>query len=161
MTLRTAARRLEHDQLRSSPIREIMKLTDRKNILAMGLDPDEVISFAGGWVNHTAPDELRESYRAAAEDPGLFHELGAYSPTRGLPSLRRALIEYDRAVYGTEGLADEHLLVGEHRFTSEQLGRLVEYVDRGGMPRWEDERRERFFFLATNISLNSEYSSIE
>jgi aspartate/methionine/tyrosine aminotransferase len=113
MTLRTAARRLEHDQLRSSPIREIMKLTDRKNILAMGLDPDDVISFAGGWVNHAAPEGLRESYRAVADDPSLFHELGAYSPTRGLPTLRQALLEYDRAVYGTEGLADEHLLVGQ------------------------------------------------
>jgi aspartate/methionine/tyrosine aminotransferase len=90
-----------------------MKLTDRRNIVAMGLDPDEVISFAGGWVNHRSPDGLRAEYSAIAGDERLFHELGAYSPTRGLPRLRDALLSLDRAFYGTEGLADEHLIVGQ------------------------------------------------
>jgi aspartate/methionine/tyrosine aminotransferase len=106
------ARRLRDGQLKRSPIREIMKLADRRNIEAMGLDPDDVISFAGGWVNHRAPEGLRREYRVIADDPGLFHELGAYSPTRGLRSLRSALLELDRALYDTPGLADEHLLVG-------------------------------------------------
>jgi aspartate/methionine/tyrosine aminotransferase len=106
------ARRLREGQLKKSPIREIMKLADRRNIVAMGLDPDDVISFAGGWVNHEAPAALRERYAAVADDPTLFHELGAYSPTRGLPRLRSALVDVDRAFYGTEGLADENLLVG-------------------------------------------------
>lgn len=106
------ARRLREGQLRKSPIREIMKLADRRNIEAMGLDPDDVISFAGGWVNHRAPDRLRREYAAIAEDPELFHELGAYSPTRGLPRLRDALRAVDAALYGTPGLTDEHLLVG-------------------------------------------------
>ena len=97
---------------RSRPIREIMKLADRRNIEAMGLDPDDVISFAGGWVNHEAPDALRSEYAAVADDPTLFHELGAYSPTRGLPRLREALLSVDAALYGTSGLADEHLIVG-------------------------------------------------
>jgi aspartate/methionine/tyrosine aminotransferase len=107
------ARRLLEGQLKKSPIREIMKLTDRRNIVAMGLDPDEVISFAGGWVNHRSPDGLRAEYSAIAGDERLFHELGAYSPTRGLPRLRDALLSLDRAFYGTEGLADEHLIVGQ------------------------------------------------
>ncbi len=89
-----------------------MKLADRRNIVEMGLDPDDVISFAGGWVNHAAPDALRAQYAAVADDRALFHELGAYSPTRGLPKMRDALLAVDAALYGTEGLADEHLLVG-------------------------------------------------
>jgi len=89
-----------------------MKLADRRNIVAMGLDPDDVISFAGGWVNHRAPEALRDEYRAVAEDPVLFHELGAYSPTRGLPRLRETLVRVDAELYGTESLADEHILVG-------------------------------------------------
>lgn len=89
-----------------------MKLADRRNIVAMGLDPDDVISFAGGWVNHHAPEALREEYAKIAGDESLFHELGAYSPTRGLPRLRDALIAVDRELYGTAGLSDEHLLVG-------------------------------------------------
>lgn len=106
------ARRLREGQLKKSPIREIMKLADRRNIVAMGLDPDDVISFAGGWVNHEAPGTLRSEYARVANDPGLFHELGAYSPTRGLPALRDQLVAVDQAFYGTVGLADEHLLVG-------------------------------------------------
>lgn len=106
------ARRLREGQLKQSPIREIMKLADRRNIVAMGLDPDDVISFAGGWVNHEAPEALRREYARIADDPRLFHELGAYSPTRGLPRLRDALVRVDDELYGTEGLADEHILVG-------------------------------------------------
>jgi aspartate/methionine/tyrosine aminotransferase len=107
------AARLRQGTLKKSPIREIMKLADRQNIVAMGLDPADVISFAGGWVNHEAPEGLRDEYRNVADDPKLFHELGAYSPTRGLPALRTALIDADRALYGTPGLADEHLIVGQ------------------------------------------------
>jgi aspartate/methionine/tyrosine aminotransferase len=113
MTTPPVATRLREGQLKKSPIREIMKLADRRNIEAMGLDPDEVISFAGGWVNHAAPDGLRAQYARIADDPSLFHQLGAYSPTRGLPILREALLAVDRAFYGTEGLSDEHLLVGQ------------------------------------------------
>lgn len=107
------SKRLRDGQLKKSPIREIMKLADRRNIEALGLDPDDVVSFAGGWVNHEAPDALRDEYRRVAEDSRLFHELGAYSPTRGLPKLREALLEADRAFHGTRGLADENLIVGQ------------------------------------------------
>lgn len=113
MSTPAVARRLREGQLKKSPIREIMKLADRRNIVAMGLDPDDVISFAGGWVNHEAPTALRHQYAAVADDASLFHELGAYSPTRGLPRLRDALLAVDREFYGTTGLTDEHLLVGQ------------------------------------------------
>ena len=87
------AARLREGALAQSPIREIMKLADRKNIIGLGLDPELVISFAGGWVNHRAPEPLRAQYQWIADDPNLFHELGAYAPTRGLPELREALAD--------------------------------------------------------------------
>jgi len=105
--------RLRDPKLKQSPIREIMKLADPQNIIALGLDPDDVISFAGGWVNHRAPEALRAEYQKVSDDAGLFHELGAYAPTRGLPELRQALVSADQALYGTDGLADEHILVGQ------------------------------------------------
>lgn len=113
MTAPPVSTRLREGQLKRSPIREIMKLAERKNIVELGLDPDEVISFAGGWVNHEAPEGLRHQYTRIAEDPGLFHQLGAYSPTRGLPQLREALIDADRAFFSTPGLTDEHIIVGQ------------------------------------------------
>lgn len=105
--------RLREGQLKKSPIREIMKLADRRNIEALGLDPDDVVSFAGGWVNHEAPPALRDEYRRIADDADLFHELGAYAPTRGLPKLRDALLAADRASYGTRDLSDENLIIGQ------------------------------------------------
>jgi len=113
MTTPPVAKRLREGQLKQSAIREIMKLADRRNIIAMGLDPDDVISFAGGWVNHRAPEGLRRAYQEVADDADLFHGLGAYSPTRGLPALREALVAADRAFQGTKGLADENILVGQ------------------------------------------------
>ncbi len=46
----------------SSPIRRIMEMASPANLVKMGLDPNDVISFAGGWVNHLAPEELRQEY---------------------------------------------------------------------------------------------------
>jgi aspartate/methionine/tyrosine aminotransferase len=109
----TVSARLRDGKLAQSPIREILKLADRQSIIRLGLDPDDIISFAGGWVNHSAPEALRAQYQRVADDVGLFHELGAYSPTRGLPELREALVRVDQVLYGTEGLSDEHVLVGQ------------------------------------------------
>ncbi|MDX1388951.1 MAG: aminotransferase class I/II-fold pyridoxal phosphate-dependent enzyme, partial [Acidobacteriota bacterium] len=63
-------------------------------------------------VDHEAPEALREEYERIAADPGTFHGLGAYSPTRGLPRLREALLQLDRALYATPSLGPEHVLVG-------------------------------------------------
>ena len=45
-----------------SPIRQIMKMASRQNIINMGLDPDDIISYGGGWVGHHPPEELRDSF---------------------------------------------------------------------------------------------------
>jgi aspartate/methionine/tyrosine aminotransferase len=107
-----------------------MRLADRANVVDMGLDPDEIVSFAGGWVGHRAPEGLRLEYRAVADDPELFHELGAYSPTPGLPRLREALVRADRALYRTPGLTVDHVLVGPSS-TALTYALLVALLDPG------------------------------
>ncbi|HJO28989.1 MAG TPA: pyridoxal phosphate-dependent aminotransferase [Acidobacteriota bacterium] len=104
--------RLRKEGLPGSPIRRIMELADRENIINMGLDPDDVISFAGGWVNHAAPDELRSAYTSIVSDHDSFHTAGAYSPTAGLPQLREMLVAMDEILYSTEGLEAANILVG-------------------------------------------------
>jgi aspartate/methionine/tyrosine aminotransferase len=107
------AARLRADDLARSPIRTIMELADRDNIAAVGLNPDEVISFAGGWVNHAAPEAMRRAYEEIARDTARFHASGAYSPTTGLASLRQALVRLERERYGTAGLSVDNVIVGQ------------------------------------------------
>ena len=45
-----------------SPVREIMDLANPEFFRQAGLDPAEVISFSGGWVNHDSPEQLREAW---------------------------------------------------------------------------------------------------
>ena len=85
---------------RPSPIRQIMKMAERQNILAMGLDPAQVISFGGGWVNHEAPDEFRQAYQAVVSDAELFHKSGAYTATLGDLECRQQIA---RSARGTPG----------------------------------------------------------
>ena len=74
----------------SSPIRRIMEMASRANLVKMGLNPDDVISFTGGWVNHEAPEELRQEYIDIAQDKTAFHKTGGYSDSDGSPELKKA-----------------------------------------------------------------------
>ena len=104
---------LVREQIASpSPIRQIMKMAERQNILAMGLDPDEVISFGGGWVNHPAPEALREAYEEIVSDPALFHKSGGYTATLGDLDCRAALAEFDSYLFGVAQLRTEHIAIG-------------------------------------------------
>ncbi len=105
--------RIVRQQIKSpSPIRQIMKMADRKNIINMGLDPDDVISFGGGWVNHEAPERLREIYRQIADDRELFHRSGGYSATAGDMETRQALADMERQIFGMD-IAAENIVIGE------------------------------------------------
>ncbi|MEW6322344.1 MAG: pyridoxal phosphate-dependent aminotransferase [Acidobacteriota bacterium] len=95
-----------------SPIRQIMKMAERQNIVAMGLNPDDVISFGGGWVNHAAPDGLREAYLEVANDPALFHRSGGYTATLGERECREAIGIFEAELFGMHGLAPEHVAIG-------------------------------------------------
>jgi aminotransferase len=89
-----------------------MKMAERQNILAMGLNPDEVISFGGGWVNHEAPEEFRQAYQEIANDPALFHKSGGYTATLGDVECREQIALFEAALFGVPRLGAEHIAVG-------------------------------------------------
>ena len=95
-----------------SPIRQIMKMAERQNIVAMGLDPDQVISFGGGWVNHEAPDEFRQAYVEVVSDPALFHKSGGYTATLGELECREQIARFEATLFGVPRLGPEHIGIG-------------------------------------------------
>ena len=96
-----------------SPVREIMDLANPQFFKQAGLNPDEVISFSGGWVNHEAPDEMRYAYAQIIDDPQRFHASGAYPPTIGMLECRRALVDFEKHLYGQEmKLGPENIAIG-------------------------------------------------
>jgi aminotransferase len=96
-----------------SPVREIMDLANPQFFPQAGLDPAEVISFSGGWVNHEAPPLLREAFAEIIRDEKRFHFSGGYSPTIGLPECRRAIVDFEKHLFGDAmTLAPENIAVG-------------------------------------------------
>ena len=95
-----------------SPIRQIMKMAERANIVALGLDPNDVISFGGGWVNHAAPEEFRQAYVAVVSDPALFHQSGAYTATLGEMSCREQIARFEQHLFAMPRIGPEHIAIG-------------------------------------------------
>jgi len=95
-----------------SPIRQIMKMAERQNILAMGLDPEDVISFGGGWVNHAAPEGLRQAYADIVGDRGAFHRSGAYTATLGDMACREQLAQFEAHLFDVPRLGPENVAIG-------------------------------------------------
>ncbi len=95
-----------------SPIRQIMKMAERQNILAMGLDPADVISFGGGWVNHAAPEEFRQAYLDIVSDPGLFHQSGGYTATLGDMGCREQIARFEQHLFAMPRIGPEHVAIG-------------------------------------------------
>ena len=54
---------------KASPVKEIMNFADPEYIRKLGVNPNNLISFAGGWVNHNAPENLRKAYVDITSDP--------------------------------------------------------------------------------------------
>jgi aspartate/methionine/tyrosine aminotransferase len=100
------------EQLNSpSPIRQIMKIAERQNIINMGLNPDDLISFGGGWVNHYSPEELRDGYLKVVNSKEEFHKSGAYSATLGTNELRDKLKEMEYSIYKMK-VNMENIIIG-------------------------------------------------
>jgi len=96
-----------------SPVREIMDLANPQFFKQAGLDPAEVISFSGGWVNHEAPAQLREAYAGIIRDEKRFHFSGGYSPTIGMPECKSAIVDFEKHLFGAGmKLAPENIAVG-------------------------------------------------
>jgi aspartate/methionine/tyrosine aminotransferase len=96
-----------------SPVREIMDLANPQFFKQAGLNPDEVISFSGGWVNHEAPNEMRDAYAEIIHDTKRFHASGAYPPTIGTFECRKALVDFEKHLYGEYmKLTPENIAIG-------------------------------------------------
>ncbi len=89
-----------------------MKMAERQNILAMGLDPADVISFGGGWVNHPAPEEFRQAYLDVVSDPALFHQSGGYTATLGEMSCREQIARFEQHLFAMPRIGPEHIAIG-------------------------------------------------
>ena len=95
-----------------SPVRQIMSYADSNYIKSLGIDAGNLISYAGGWVNHRAPEELRAAYQAIADDASLFHASGAYPHTLGNREFKAAVILFEQHVYGMTSLTVDQIAVG-------------------------------------------------
>lgn len=96
-----------------SPVREIMDLANPQFFKQAGLNPAEVISFSGGWVNHEAPPELRAAFAGVIADGKRFHASGGYSPTIGMPECRAAIVDFEKHLYGAHmPLGPENIAIG-------------------------------------------------
>jgi len=109
----TISKNVRKFQCTKSPVREIMDLANPQFFKKVGLNPAEVISFSGGWVDHEAPDELREAYGDIIRDRQRFHFSGGYPPTIGLPECRKAIVDFEKHLYGQEmKLRPENIAIG-------------------------------------------------
>ena len=98
---------------RPSPIRQIMKMAERQNILAMGLNPDDVISFGGGWVNHPAPEALRQAYLEIGVGPAVVsQERRLHGHARRCASAASSWRAFDSHLFGVPRLGAEHIAIG-------------------------------------------------
>jgi len=95
-----------------SPVRQIMSYADPNYIKNIGINPEDLISFAGGWVNHQAPKELQKAYEEIAANDDLFHRSGGYPPTLGDIEFKKAVIKFEKHIYSMENLDQNQIAVG-------------------------------------------------
>ncbi|MBN2180851.1 MAG: pyridoxal phosphate-dependent aminotransferase [Sedimentisphaerales bacterium] len=90
-----------------------MDLANPQFFKQAGLNPTEVISFSGGWVNHESPDELRKAYGDIIQNRQRFHFSGGYPPTIGLTECRNAIVDFEKHIFGQEmNLKPENIAIG-------------------------------------------------
>jgi len=94
------SKKAEKFKRKISPVREIMSFADPEYIRSLGIKPEELISMAGGWVNHESPEELREAYVELVSNQQSFHKSGGYSATFGDNNFKKAICKFENKLYG-------------------------------------------------------------
>ncbi len=109
-----------------------MDYANPRHFRNIGLDPKQVISFAGGWVNHASPKELEEAYAAIISSKERFHASGGYSATLGMPECREALVEYEKHLFSIDGLTADQVAIGANstQLTYDTMLALLDPGDR-------------------------------
>jgi len=105
-----------------SPVREIMSFADSSKLEEYGVHPKDLISFAGGWVNHNTPNKMKEAYLSIINDAEAFHFSGGYSPTLGERVFKEAVVEFEKYLFNMDGIVPENIIVGQ---SSTQLTSLM------------------------------------
>lgn len=105
------SKKAEKFKRKISPVRQIMSFADSEYIQSLGVNPDELISMAGGWVNHKSPEELREAYEEIVSNQQLFHKSGKYSATFGDIDFKKAICKFEKKLYGME-ISEKQIAAG-------------------------------------------------
>ncbi len=103
---------IEKELVGLSPIQTIMKMAEDRNVIQMGLKPEEVISFGGGWCNHKAPDYLKQAYLDIIRDESLFHKSGRYSPIKGEYSCRKQICNFENQIFDVKEINPDNIIIG-------------------------------------------------
>mgnify|MGYP001614584512 CR=1 FL=1 len=89
-----------------------MSYANPEYIKKIGFKPSEIISFAGGWVNHKSPEELQQAYKDIINNESLFHKSGNYSPTLGINECKKALIDFENHLYKMDNIDIDQIAIG-------------------------------------------------
>jgi aspartate/methionine/tyrosine aminotransferase len=114
-----------------SPVSEILRYADLDYIKTIVKNPEDLISFAGGWVNHNAPEKLRNAYKSISDNTDLFHMSGGYSATLGEREFKKAICKFEKKLYGME-INEDNIAVGSGstQLTMEILRVLINSRDK-------------------------------
>ena len=105
------SKKIKKIKRKNSPIKEIMNYGDPEYIRKFGVNPEELISFAGGWSNHKAPEKLRKAYESIISDDKKFHSSGAYSTSIGDREFRNTICKFENYLYNMR-LDEKQIAVG-------------------------------------------------
>jgi len=122
------ARKFENE---ISPVSEILRYADLDYIKRIIKNPNDLISFAGGWVNHNAPEKLRDAYKTISSNIDSFHTSGGYSATLGEKEFKKAICKFEKKLYNMEIHEDEIAVgSGSTQLTMEVLRVLLDPKDK-------------------------------
>ena len=114
-----------------SPVSEILRYADLDYIKSIIKNPNDLISFAGGWVNHNAPEKLRDAYKTISSNVDLFHTSGGYSTTLGEKEFKKAICKFEKKLYNMQINEDEIAVgSGSTQLTMEVLRVLLDPKDK-------------------------------
>lgn len=111
MTSNNSSSKINALRKKASPIKEIMNFSDPEYIATFGISTEDLISFAGGWSNHNAPDELQKAYETIITNPELFHKSGSYSTSIGDRDFRNSVCKFENYLYDMK-INEKQIAVG-------------------------------------------------
>ena len=128
---RKRSKKMEYFSKNPSHIKELMSFGDPEYVRKLGIDPEKLISFAGGWSNHDAPENLRNAYNDIITDKERFHQSGSYSTSIGDRELRKMICKFENHLYGMN--IDEKQIaigLGSTQITSDLFSFLLDPGDK-------------------------------